>query len=145
MSHISTVRKLEDCRCSRLSSGVTHWPKFLKCVLLVIQYFRIFDCELALAVLYVCFCLLVIVVLPLPFLNFQAQIENIFFSLIEKSFFFSLEFFPFSNWNLFLFPIRVFSLFKLEYFLFSNWNDFQLFPFSKWNVYLSNWIFFSFF
>ena len=35
----------------------------------------LFDRELALAVLYVCFRLLVL----LPFLNFQAQIGNIFF------------------------------------------------------------------
>ena len=34
----------------------------------------IFDRELALAVLYVCFCLLVVVLVLLPFLNFQAQI-----------------------------------------------------------------------
>jgi hypothetical protein len=38
------------------------------------------DRELALAVLYVCFRLLVLVLLP--FLNFQAQIGNIFFLLI---------------------------------------------------------------
>ena len=41
----------------------------------------IFDRELALAVLYVCFRLVLLVVL-LPFLNLQAQIGNIFHFLI---------------------------------------------------------------
>ena len=49
---------------------------------------RFFDHEPALAVLYVCFCLLV--VLLLPFLNLQPQ--NGFF-------------YPFPNWNIFLFSI----------------------------------------
>ena len=40
----------------------------------------IFDRELALAVIYICFRILVLVLLP--FLNFQAQIGNIFFLLI---------------------------------------------------------------
>ena len=40
---------------------------------------KFIDRELALAVLYVCFRLLLLLVLLLPFLNFQAQIGNIFF------------------------------------------------------------------
>ena len=47
------------------------------------------------AVLYVCFRLLLL------FLNFQAQLWNIFFLY--------LEYFPFSDWNIFLFLIGIFS------------------------------------
>ena len=56
----------------------------------------IFDCELALAVLYFCFRLLVVIVVLLPFLNLQAHIE---------------KYFPFPDWNMFLTLIGIFSFF----------------------------------
>ena len=58
------------------------FPFTLKLRLFIISLFshHFFDRELALAVLYVCFCLLVL--LLLSFLNFQSQIGNIFLFLI---------------------------------------------------------------
>ena len=52
-----------------------------------------------------------------PFSNW-----NIFLFLIGMIYFFWLEYFPWSIWNIFLFLIGIFSFFSLEYFSFSNWN-----------------------
>ena len=79
-------------------------PSFVSLSLKIIVNVN-FDCHFALAVLYVCFCLLVL----LPFLNFQGQIGNIFFLLNGIFSFLKLEYFPFRNWNIFLFVIGIFS------------------------------------
>ena len=67
---------------------------------------------------YIYVCLRLLVVVLLPFLNLQAQIGNIFLSLIGIFSFFYLEYFPFSNQNIFLFLIGMVSFFYLEYFPF---------------------------
>ena len=59
------------------------------------KYTLFFDRDLPLAILYVYFCLLLI----MPFLNLQGQIGNVFLFLIGISLFFWLEYFPFSNWS----------------------------------------------
>ena len=74
------------------------------------KFGHIFDRELVLMVLYICFCLILVL---LPNLNFQAQIGN-----------FSFNYFPFPNWNIFFCLIGIFFFFWLKYFPFSNWNDF---------------------
>ena len=90
----------------------------------------------------------------LPFLNLHAQIGKNFHFIIGIFFFLQLEFYPFSNWNIFLFvigndflyPFFSFSYLiffsNLKYFSFSCWN---IFLFSNWNIFLSLIGIFSFF
>ena len=54
---------------------------------------------------------LLLVLLVLPFLNFQAQIGNIFLFLVGIFLFFYLQYFLFSCWNIFIFLIRMISFF----------------------------------
>ena len=83
------------------------------------------------------------------FLSLQAQIENIFvFFLIALFSFFSLNYFPFSNWNISFFLLNwnmLLFLIGIHMFLlaFSNWNDFPFF--NPNNFSFSNWNFFLFF
>ena len=67
-------------------------------ILICLFFSNVFDRELALVV-FLFLSLLVILVL-LPFLNFQPQIGNISFLLIKIFSFFWLECFLFSNWNM---------------------------------------------
>ena len=96
--------------------------------------FNIFHHELALAVLYnLFFCLLVL----LPFLNFSLLYSLFLFliGIFEYILPFLIEYFPFSNWNIFLFLIGKFSFFQLQYFTFSNLN---IIPYSNSNRLIRN-------
>ena len=77
---ISSVHSGENCTNANQNRRVINSYDTMQWGYLISEWAFLFDRELVLAVLYVCSFLLV--VLLMPFLNFQAQVRNIFFLLI---------------------------------------------------------------
>ena len=111
--------KLWEATMSNVNPSTTNPEGWTVVLSLKVMQTAFFDCELA--VLYVCFCLVL-----LPILNTQAQIGNMFFSLIGKFSFFKFEYISFlflntlifftiigifSSWTNFLSIIKIFSFF----------------------------------